>query len=89
MKKAPPNSAIAPSPSSGVPVLTAPAPGPATVTATGTPESLSQTDVADYVAEITCELARLARSSGLNLVAFLLEMSAEEAKRHQGSLQPP
>jgi hypothetical protein len=39
-------------------------------------------DTADYLAEISAELARLARSSGLDLVAYLLEMSAEEARKH-------
>jgi hypothetical protein len=42
----------------------------------------SAEDTADYVAEISAELAGLARSRGLDLVAYLLEMSAEEARKH-------
>ena len=42
----------------------------------------SPEDTADYVAEISAELAGLARSRGLDLVAYLLEMSAEEARKH-------
>ena len=42
----------------------------------------STEDTADYLAEISAELARLAKSSGLDLVAYLLEMTAEEARSH-------
>src|SRR3954447_22059989 len=49
----------------------------------------SPEDTADYVAEISAELAGLARSRGLELVAYLLEMSAEEARKHGRAARTP
>lgn len=40
----------------------------------------SPTEIADYVADMTAELARLTRKSGLDLIAYLLEIVHLEAK---------
>lgn len=40
----------------------------------------SQTEIADYVAQMTAELARITRVSGLDLIAYLLEIVHLEAK---------
>jgi hypothetical protein len=47
------------------------------------PESLSRAEAADYVFEMSTGLAAIAQASGLDLVAYLLQMSAEEAKKHR------
>lgn len=36
-------------------------------------------DVAEYIADLTAQLARLARSKDLELIAYLLEMARLEA----------
>lgn len=46
-------------------------------------EPLSMSDAADYLATMTAELAKIARASGLDVVGYLLEMSAEEARRQR------
>jgi hypothetical protein len=56
--------------------------GPSKEPSQGEDRAASTGDTADYLAEISAGLAGLARSSGLDLVAYLLEMSAEEARRH-------
>jgi hypothetical protein len=48
----------------------------------GPDEARTPSETADYVAQMSTELAGLARSAGLGLVAYLLEMSAEEARQH-------
>lgn len=40
----------------------------------------SSTEVADYVADMTAELARVSRGSGLDLIAYLLDIVHLEAK---------
>lgn len=40
----------------------------------------SPTEIADYVADMTAELARVARGSGLDLIAYLLEIVQLEAR---------
>jgi hypothetical protein len=47
------------------------------------PESLSPGEAADYVFEMSTGLAAIARAGGLDLVAYLLQMSAEEANKHR------
>jgi hypothetical protein len=47
------------------------------------PESLSRAEAADYIFEMSTGLAAIARAGGLDLVAYLLQMSAEEAKKHR------
>lgn len=40
----------------------------------------SPSEIADYVADMTAELARLTRTSGLDLIAYLLDIVHLEAK---------
>lgn len=48
---------------------------------TGRPLAASSpTEIADYVAEMTAELAHLTRTSGLDLIAYLLDIVHLEAK---------
>lgn len=51
-------------------------------------EPLSTSDAAEYLAAMSAELAKIARGSGLDVVGYLLEMSAEEAGRHRLSSEP-
>jgi hypothetical protein len=44
------------------------------------PTPLSTTDAAAYIAEMSDELASLARNSKLDLLAYLLQMAADEAR---------
>lgn len=40
----------------------------------------SASEIADYVADMTAELAQLTRTSGLDLIAYLLDIVHLEAK---------
>ncbi|MDB5592181.1 MAG: hypothetical protein JWR86_2706 [Enterovirga sp.] len=55
------------------------------------PGSVRREDVANYVADFTAELARLARSAKLDLLAYLLEIAHLEAETSQrrGPQPPP
>lgn len=54
--------------------------------------SAQQTDreeIATYLAQITGELAVLARSAHFDLLGYFLEMARIEAKGHAGTLKAP
>jgi|GEM_PF-1585474 hypothetical protein len=46
-------------------------------------------DVAIYLAQITAELATLARGAQFDLLAYFLEMARIEAKGHASTLRSP
>lgn len=45
--------------------------------------------IADYIADMSRELSFMARSSRMDLLAYLLEMAAEEAKAHSHDRTAP
>ena len=45
--------------------------------------------IADYIADMTRELSVMARSSRMDLLAYLLEMAAEEAKSRSRDINAP
>ncbi len=48
----------------------------------------SPTEIADYVKEMTAELAQLARGSGLDLLAYLLDIVHLEATMTSRKISP-
>jgi hypothetical protein len=45
--------------------------------------------IADYIADMTRELSAMARSARMDLLAYLLEMAAEEAKSRSRDINGP
>ncbi len=67
--------------------------GPSDIIAiNGTPKIADRNDredIALYLAQITGELAVLARSAQFDLLGYFLEMARIEAKGHAGSVKAP